>query len=283
MDSSISFGTLDRLWREYAQKTRIHTCTATTEEEWSIWYAQLKAKIIELLGGFPAERSPLQPQILETDDLPAYRVEKVAFQSEDEIYVPCHVLIPRHVGPPYRTVIALSGHGSGGAAHILGRVRHESTREEETAHIAAHNYDYAHQLACRGFMVFVIEQRGFGERMESHPGMTIGDPMWRSSCRSLAFNALLMGRTLLGMRVWDVMRTIDYIGTRDEETTVKVGCIGLSGGGTTTLYTAAVEPRITAAVVSGAFSSFQSSIMSTIHCDCNYVPGILQYAEMSDV
>lgn len=38
-----------------------------------------------------------------------------------------------------------------------------------------------------------------------------------------------------------------------------------------------------AAVVSGAFSSFRSSIMSTIHCDCNYVPGILQYAEMSDV
>jgi dienelactone hydrolase len=283
MDNPISFGTLDSLWRAYAQQSRILACTATTEEAWASWHAQLKAKVIELLGGFPAEQTPLHPQILGTDDLPAYRMEKVAFQSETDIYVPCHVLIPRHVSPPYRTVIALSGHGSGGAVHILGRVRDESTREAELAHIAAHNYDYAHQLACRGFMVFVTEQRGFGERMESQPGMTFGDPMWRSSCRSLAFNALLMGRTLLGMRVWDVIRTIDYMATRSEETTGRVGCIGLSGGGTTTLYAAAVEPRITAAVVSGAFSSFRSSIMSTIHCDCNYVPGILPYAEMADL
>lgn len=283
MDKPINFGTLDKVWRDYTQRSRTLACTATTYEAWAAWHAQLTAKIVDLLGGFPAERVPLNPQVLETEDLPAYRLEKVAFQSEAEIYVPCHVLIPRHVSPPYRAVIALSGHGSGGAAHILGRVRDESTRQEELAHIAAHNYDYAHQLACRGFMVFVIEQRGFGERMETHPGMTFGDPMWRSSCRSLAFNALLVGRTLLGMRVWDVMRTLDYIETRSEETTGKVGCIGLSGGGTTTLYAAAVEPRITAAVVSGAFSSFRSSIMSTIHCDCNYVPGILQYVEMADL
>lgn len=107
--------------------------------------------------------------------------------------------------------------------------------------------------------------------------------MWRSSCQSLALNALLMGKTVLGMRVWDVMRTLDYIATRHEETTSGIGCIGLSGGGTTTLYVAAVEPRVTVAVLSGAFSSFRSSIMSTIHCECNYLPGILQYAEMADL
>ncbi|MEO8604154.1 MAG: acetylxylan esterase, partial [bacterium] len=43
------------------------------------------------------------------------------------------------------------------------------------------------------------------------------------------------------------------------------------------------DPRISVTVLSGAFSSFRSSIMSTIHCDCNYIPGILQYAEMADI
>jgi dienelactone hydrolase len=193
------------------------------------------------------------------------------------------VLTPYNVEPPYRSVIALHGHGSGGAAHLLGRVRSEATRAAETAHIEAHNYTYAHQLATHGFMVFAPEQRGFGERMETHPGMTFGGEMSRSSCRSLAFNALMMGKTLLGMRVWDVMRTLDYIATRPEAMTAGVGCVGLSGGGTTTLYATIADPRITVAILSGAFSSFRSSIMSTIHCDCNYIPAILQYAEMADL
>jgi dienelactone hydrolase len=187
------------------------------------------------------------------------------------------------VEPPYRAVIALHGHGSGGALHLLGKVRDPANRAAEIEQILAHNYDYAHQLAQRGFLVFVPEQRGFGERMETHPGMVFGTEMWQSSCRSLAFNALLVGRTVLGMRVWDVMRTLDYIATRPEATTGKVGCVGLSGGGTTTFYAAVLDERIAAAVLSGAFSSFHSSIMSTIHCDCNYVPGILRYAEMADI
>ena len=283
MDDAIEFGTLNSLWREYAQRPRTFGYAATTLAEWAEWNAQLTAKVGDLLGTMPMTRVALQPQILEVEELPEYRLEKVAFQSEAGIHVPCYVLIPRHVNPPYRAVIALHGHGSGGAAHLLGRTRHAATREQEIEHIAAHNYDYAHQLACRGFLVFAPEQRGFGERMETDPGMTFGEAMGRSSCRSLAFNALLMGRTVLGMRVWDVMRTLDYIATRPEETRPGVGCVGLSGGGTTTLYATIVEPRITVAVLSGAFSSFRSSIMSTIHCDCNYLPGILQYVEMADL
>lgn len=283
MSDEIDFGTLKSLWTEYEQRPRSLAYAATTQAEWAVWRKQLTEKVTALLGEMPNAPVPLQPKLLVTENLPAYRLEKVAFQSEAGIHVPCYVLIPRHTSPPYPVVIALHGHGSGGASHLLGRTRGDATHEQELEHIAAHNYDYAHQLACHGFMVFVPEQRGFGERMEPDHGMTIGDSLWCNSCRSLAFNSLLMGRTLLGMRVWDVMRTLDYIATRPEAIREGIGCVGLSGGGTTTLYAAIVEPRITAAVLSGAFSSFRSSIMSTIHCDCNYIPGILQYAEMADL
>lgn len=283
MKSAIDFGTLTSLWQEYAVRPRKLACSASTHTEWEVWKSQLTAQVGALLGEMPTAPVPLQPRLLESHELPNYRLEKVALQSEPGIHIPCYVLIPPPTGQPYRAVIALHGHGSGGATHLLGQVRQEENRDQEMAHIAAHNYDYAHQLACRGFLVFVPEQRGFGERMETAPGMTTGDPLWRSSCRSLAFNALLMGKTLLGMRVWDVMRTLDYIAQRAEPIGPGVGCVGLSGGGTTTLYAAVVDPRITVAVLSGAFSSFRSSIMSTIHCDCNYVPGILQYAEMADL
>jgi hypothetical protein len=43
------------------------------------------------------------------------------------------------------------------------------------------------------------------------------------------------------------------------------------------------EPRIRAAMVSCYLNTFRDSIMSVSHCIDNYVPGILNWAEMYDV
>ncbi|MBX3011299.1 MAG: hypothetical protein KF832_07315 [Caldilineaceae bacterium] len=283
MQQSPNYASLPALWESYAAMPRRLAWRAQNRAEWASWRNALLPQLLTRLGRLPTETSPLDPMLLETTEFADYRQEKVVFQSEPGIYTPCYVLIPHQVKPPYRPVIALHGHGLGGAAHVVGLTRGDATADAERQHIALHNYDYGRQLAQQGFLVFALEQRGFGERMEPHPGMIAGSGLWPSSCRALAFNTLLLGQTLLGLRVWDVMRAIDYIHSRPEPMIAGVGCVGLSGGGTTTLYAAAVEPRITAAVVSGAFGSFRSSIMSTIHCDCNYLPGILEDAEMADI
>ena len=88
---------------------------------------------------------------------------------------------------------------------------------------------------------------------------------------------------MIGWRVYDVMRTIDWIETRKELDAKRVGCMGISGGGTCTTFSAALEPRINAAMVSGYLNTFRDSIMSVSHCIDNYVPGILNWAEMYDV
>ena len=88
---------------------------------------------------------------------------------------------------------------------------------------------------------------------------------------------------MIGWRVHDVMRTIDWIGTRKELDVSRVGCMGISGGGTCTLFSAALEPRIRAAMVSGYLNTFRDSVFSLSHCIDNYIPGILNWAEMYDV
>jgi dienelactone hydrolase len=88
---------------------------------------------------------------------------------------------------------------------------------------------------------------------------------------------------MIAWRVWDVMRTLDYIATRPELDARRVGCMGISGGGTATLFSAALEPRIRAAMVSGYLNTFRDSIGSLAHCIDNYVPGILNWAEMHDI
>jgi len=95
--------------------------------------------------------------------------------------------------------------------------------------------------------------------------------------------ALLFGQTMIGWRVWDVMRTIDWIETRKELDAKRVGCMGISGGGTCTTFSAALEPRIKVAMISGYLNIFRDCILSLSHCIDNYVPGILNWAEMYDV
>jgi fermentation-respiration switch protein FrsA (DUF1100 family) len=119
--------------------------------------------------------------------------------------------------------------------------------------------------------------------MEDPPLRDKSGTVWQSSCRAVAANALLLGRTLLGLRVWDVLRLIDYIRMRPEPLADPIGCAGLSGGGMVALFSAALDQRIACAVVSGYFNTFRDSIMAIDHCLCNYVPGILQYAEMADI
>jgi len=239
----------------------------------------LHETLVQLLGGFPTQRTDLDPHLIETVEEDGFARELVVFQSQPGEYVPCYVLIPHDAPRPYRPVIALHGHGSGGARHLVGLAADAA----EAEHIRVHNYDYARQLARRGFLVFAPVQRGFAERMEDPPLREMTDPLWHSSCRAVALNALLLGKTLIGLRVWDVMRLIDYVRSRSEPMVSGVGCVGLSGGGTTTLFSTALEPRITCAVVSGYFNTFRDSIMAMDHCTCNYVPGIARYAEMADI
>jgi dienelactone hydrolase len=80
-----------------------------------------------------------------------------------------------------------------------------------------------------------------------------------------------------------VMRLIDYIRTRPEPLADTLGCVGLSGGGMVTLFTTALDQRITCAVVSGYFNTFRDSIMAVRHCLCNFVPGMARVTEMVDI
>jgi dienelactone hydrolase len=132
-------------------------------------------------------------------------------------------------------------------------------------------------------MVFAPVLRGFAERMEDTPLSDTARPLWSSSCRVLAVNAMLLGKSLLGLRIWDVMRLVDYIRTRPEAPGAAIGCVGFSGGGTVALFSAALDQRISCTVVNSYFNTFRDSIMAIEHCLCNYLPGILKYAEMADI
>jgi dienelactone hydrolase len=259
----------------YASTPRRLAFQATTRAEAEAWQKTLRTKLLELVGGFPGLRAPLRPKVLETRNYPVYRRDKVIFDSRPGSTVLAYVLVPTRATSPVPAVICLPGHGRG-VDDIVGIDERGGDRTEKIGYA----YDFAIQVAEAGLAAVAIEQIGFGCRRDPR---NASRGLAQKGCDPAAGMALMLGETLIGWRVWDVVRTLEYISTRLDLDASRLGCIGISGGGTAALFAAALEPRIKAAMISGYLNTFKDSIGSLNHCMDNFVPGILRWAEMHDV
>ncbi|MGA8026306.1 MAG: alpha/beta hydrolase family protein [Bryobacteraceae bacterium] len=250
------------------------TFRATNRSDAEAWQRELRAKLTELLGGFP-ERTPLDSQTLESRELPAYRSEKFVFKSRPGVNVVGYLLTPSRAKPPYVPVICIPGHGRG-VEDIVGIDENGNDRGGKPGY----QHDFAIQAVEHGLAAVAIEPMAFGCRRDA---ITRAKGSSATACQPSAGSALLLGQTMIGWRVWDVMRTLDWIQTRPDLDATRIGCMGISGGGTCTQFAAALDLRIKAAFVSGYLNTFRDSIMSVSHCIDNYVPGILNWAENYDV
>jgi hypothetical protein len=260
---------------EYAAAPRRLRFQAGTRAEAEAWQKTLHARVTELLGGFPSERTPLRPVVLESRRFPAYRREKVVFESRPGVSVLAYVLVPTSASAPVATMICVPGHGRG-VDDIVGIDERGIDRTERVGY----QYDFAVQVVEAGMAAVAIEPMGFGCRRDP---INAQRGLAQKGCEPLAGGALMLGQTLIGWRVWDIVRTLDYIETRSELDSRRTGCMGISGGGTATLFATALEPRIRVAMISGYLNTFRDSVGSLAHCVDNYVPGILNWAEMYDV
>jgi dienelactone hydrolase len=239
------------------------------------WQKRLRVKLTELLGGFPASKTPLNARIVAVKEFPTYRRERFVFTSRPGVMVAGYLLTPKKSSGPHAAMVCVPGHGRG-VDDIVGIDEKGREREDK----AGYQHDFAIQAVEHGMAAVAIEPMAFGCRRDS---ITKKKGAGNSACQPAAGAALLFGETMIGWRVYDVMRTIDWIETRKDLDSTRVGCMGISGGGTCTLFSTALEPRIKVAMVSGYLNTFRDCVLSLSHCIDNYVPGILNWAEMYDV
>lgn len=259
----------------YEETPRQFAFQATTCEEAERWQGALRRKLTELVGGFPRHACTLHPQVLASHEFDNYTRETVQFQSRPHMTVLGYLLLPKDFSPPGAAMLCLAGHGRG-VDDIVGIEEDGRMRTE----YGGYQNDFALQCVAHGYAVLAIEQFGFGHRRDSAARQRGAG---NSSCQPSAGAAFLLGQTMVGWRVYDAMRALDYLATRPEIDSQRVGIMGISGGGTTTFFASALDTRFKAAVVSGYFNTFRDSILSLSHCIDNYIPSVLKYAEMSDI
>ena len=213
-----------------------------------------------------------------------------------------HIAIPEGHADPEVRVWALRpemGIGAGALSHAIYEQSIVPVRERELARMriawingcaicrqwrktpgAAGNVtedDYAHVLASLGYVVLAPDLRGFGERRDWMPDDKYHCD-WDLVCATMA------GINPLERNLWDLHGALDVLVAHPLVDPARVAAAGLSYGGTSTLFLAALDDRVRAAVVSGYLASWKAAhTVPWNMCGSQVMPGQLGAVEHLDV
>ena len=109
-------------------------------------------------------------------------------------------------------------------------------------------------LASRGFIAVAIDAPYHGERCLAGRGTVDYQIAIFKAWRELNSHPFYFDT------VWDMMRLIDYLGTRSDVDPTRIGMYGVSKGGIETYLTAAIDPRVAVAVPCIGLESFRWAI-----------------------
>ncbi len=218
------------------------------------------------IGG-TTDRRPvaLDPVVESSEVADGFRRERITFATREGMRACGWLLVPERGDGA--AVVALPGHGIGADA-VAGKA------------LEPYHAEFGVQCVRQGWTTLVLEQVSFGRRRDAK-AMQAGTG--NSSCVRDSMAALMLGETITGWRVRDARRAIDLLAARPDIDPARIGTIGISGGGLTSLFTAALDPRVAACGVSGYFNTWAGSVLSVDHCVDNFVPGLLDVCEMPDL
>lgn len=198
-----------------------------TPEEAAVRQKQLRARFVEHLGGFP-HRTPLKPRTVGIIEGDGYRVEKVIYESQPRHYVTAVLFLPE-AKPPFPGVVVPCGHSRSGKA-----AQQRMCIFLAKSGIAALSYDPIGQ----GERSQILDSNG-GQRFKA-----------TTEHNAIGKGSIPLGRNTATFRVWDGMRSIDYLAGRKEVDADRIGVTGCSGGGTLTSYLMALDERVACAAPS---------------------------------
>src|SRR5579864_4182475 len=186
---------------------------AAPPADFARWQTEARSKFVELIGGLPTEKTPLNVRQIGEVRRESYTIRKIIFESRPEFYVTANLYVPLAGTPPFPAVLVPLGHGLAGKAYddyqrlFVGLVKH-------------------------GYVVLTYDAVGQGERMQ------FWDPVFRhrglvdksNEHGLLGIRENLLGQNLARDLIWDGLRALDYLTSVPEVDASRIGVTGHSGG-----------------------------------------------------
>lgn len=222
-------------------------------KDWEAYRGQLKAQIAKKTGAILKQDLPLNMRETRVSKAPGVAVKNIMFQTRPGIYATANLYIPDGPGP-FPASVVMAGHSTNGRMgyHYLG-----------------------YTLALNGYVGLAIDPWGAGERTTLH-----GTFEYHGA--NLGASLMNIGESLMGLQITDNMRAVELLCSLPFVDPAKVGATGASGGGNQTMWLAAMDERVKAAVPVVSVGTFESYVMGH-NCICETLIDGLMFTEESGV
>ena len=213
----------------------------------------VRERIRECFGPFP-EKTPLNARVVKVIDRDTYRIENVIFESRPGFMVTGNLYVPTGHDKPLPAVLGVCGHSTNGKA-------------------AEAYQSFSQSLARQGFVVFIIDPVGQGERLQYLQGKTKSRySIGVAEHIQMGNQQTLVGDFLGSWFAWDGMRGLDYLLSRPEVDAKHIGVTGNSGGGTQTTWLCGLETRWTMAAPACFVTTFLRNLENELPADTEQCP-----------
>ena len=246
--------TLPKVWNQLRDAGRFSELNAFPED-WTRYSKTLRRKLWKLFGVEYDRSLPLDFKVVSSLEHENITLRHVTYQPRPGVYTTATIYTPPGNGP-FPAVINMHGHW------LQGR-------------LAARVQSRGFALAKMGYVVISPDVFGCGERSTEHP-------VFEHHGRILGSNIFNLGETLMGCLLVDNMRGVDVLSSLPEVDASRIGATGASGGGNQTMYLAAMDERIKAAVPVCSVGSYECYLYEP-NCCCETLPGGLEVTEMGGI
>lgn len=234
------------------------------------------AKTVFALEKIPNRLSQIRSECITEIDRGTFIQKKLAVTYCENLTMPVYLLIPKGIKESAPCTVALCGHGYG-VRQIVGTKA--NGQPKKLPFFDEYQKQFAVRLAQKGCLVAAPELFGFGE-MKLQKDFKI--PFYSSSCKTVSSHFLPFGVSTATMRILQAVVCADILLQLPQADAVRLGIMGISGGGLTALYAAVPDERFKRICISGYVNSFKTSILNMRHCPDNYFPDILRHGDIAD-
>ena len=228
---------------------------------------QLRRRVQDSLGGPWPEPCPLRPRITKREQRDGYRLEWLDYEVERDDRVPAILLVPDGVDAEHPAPGIAVWHQHAGQYH-LGK--------SEPAGLAGNEMHHTGVALCReGYVVLCPDALCFEDRQDPDGKLE------RQRYERFEFlRYVVAGKCMAWKNILDMRRAVDYLGSRPEVISERLGCYGHSMGSTHTWLVGPFEPRLKCLVGNCCLPTY-AGIHRTkiIHCFPNFIPGLAEYGD----
>jgi len=209
---------------------------------------KMQASLLAMLGGLPAERTPLHTRITGKIAMDGFHIEKLIYESLPGVYVTALVFVPDDGNKTHPGILVPAGHSTNGKNHYQVLCQ---------------------RLVHHGYVVIAWDPVGQGERSQFWDAKA-GKSRYNLICAEHAVMgnlAYLAGTNLARWEIWDGIRAVDYLLTRPDVDPQRINITGTSGGGFQVAHIAALDRRIKAAAPSCYITALPMRVYNRIFKD----------------